>query len=209
MKVLKKIITFLMLGIIFFPLNSVSASANSNVAMTVISEYDMYKQIKETSVNDLLTAGYSEATIKEYKETDYVGVLFKRAELSKDELINLGYTDDQIEIFQNFTGTEDEINTLSASLTFSLSYVRSSISNNSTWCDVKVSWSWSQCPIFTQEDIVALAWTDGMYCDTSSAVNSTYYLWYSKSNNAYVNGSYGDITAVLNTGVYTQKILFH
>jgi hypothetical protein len=100
-----------------------------------------------------------------------------------------------------------QIYALSATLTMTFFERNSYKSSTYSYCDITVGWDWTQCPFFTQEDIIALAWSEGMYCDTSSSNNSAYIYWGDVSTNSIVSGNYTNMVSVINTGLYVKKDL--
>lgn len=84
----------------------------------------------------------------------------------------MGYTKEQIEIIRNFTGTEEQIYALSAELWLSTYVLSHSHSSTYSQATLRTDWSWTQAPNCVFTDILAVAWSEGMYLDTGSS--STY-----------------------------------
>lgn len=201
-KLMAIILTFI-ISLSFFNQYTYAKEIDEYYSVT-ISEYDMYKNFINKSKKELLKEGYSLETIDSIKNFDFVGELFRRATLSEYELTQLGYNKDQIKIFKNFSGSESEIRLLAANLTFGIFKRGSGKSSNYSYAKVSIQWEWSQCPFFTQEDIVAVGWTDNMYCDSNTDIDVDAY-WADISSNKYVNQTKLDAIVALNKGAYIKE----
>lgn len=82
--------------------------------------------------------------------------------MDKEALTRLGYSDEQIDIFKNYTGTEDQIRALAATLEFTLEadYVTWSSSENQTNARLCYNFNWSGEPLIMTTDIIAVSWND-------------------------------------------------
>lgn len=75
------------------------------VGSFVKSEYDMYVELQNTPVEALLDSGYSQNTIDEIKNTSIEEALYERAQLTEDELRNMGYSPEKIKRLKEYDGS--------------------------------------------------------------------------------------------------------
>lgn len=125
-----------------------------------INEYKQLKQLKAKSDMELKQMGYTSEEINRIRSIDYAQELRERAKLDNAQLKNLGYTDEQITMLKSFTGTEEEIIALAATLDLSAwhsSFWYDSANNRSYW-RVSFSWTWSSMPVIRLTDVVGAGW---------------------------------------------------
>ncbi len=126
--------------------------------ISTVNEYDSFKKLQEKSEGELLRAGLTADEVREIKLFSYEAALFERSELSDNELTNMGYSVDQIEVLRNYSGetiTPDSsvlaaVPTLTATLTIT--------KKNTTPASlqIKYNWSWSVAPVQTYTDKVGI-----------------------------------------------------
>jgi hypothetical protein len=170
-----------------------------------ISEYDLYKEaIKKTDIQ-LLEQGFSIYQIKELRKNTYMEQLKNIGTLNKSEIKDLGYSQEQIEMIKNLNGNEKEIYSLSPKLKIDICEIKKNRDSSHTECTVQVKWNWSRCPFYQMTDIITVAWSNGMYCNTSNNNNWVHFYWHNKYNNKFINVSESRLIANLNYGVNVKK----
>ncbi|KYO68562.1 hypothetical protein [Thermovenabulum gondwanense] len=163
-----------------------SNKPEQKIAKVTINEYLMIKELKNKSDSELQKMVFSAKDIGKIRNFDYAEELYRRSKLDDSILKNLGYTDEQISMLRAFSGTEEEIIALAATLNISAktdSYYYSE-ANNRTYYRARFDWNWSTAPAVMMEDIIGIAWSEGMYIDQSP--NATYH------RVKYVNNIYGN-----------------
>lgn len=183
-KSFKKVISIMVVILLAFCIAFVYEESNKPVKVS-LNEYLVLKELKNKSVSELQKMGFSAKDIEKINNFDYAEELYKRSKLDDSTLKNLGYTDKQISMLRNFSGTEKEIIPLAGYLDI-WSYVNSyyySKENNRTYFQVNFGWQWSTPPAFMGTDIIEFAWSEGMYIDLSPS--KTYH------RVQYVNSRYG------------------
>lgn len=196
----------LMLSLCFT--NLVSAESISEegtlLSQTVTNEYDLYKDFQNKSDEQLVKEGYTQEKIKELKSLDYKGKIKKKAErLAKvdiKKLEEMGYTKDQIKDIKQFTGTEEQIYSLSATLALSTYYGASSKSSTYSQINFRTDWTWSSAPYWLLEDILAVPWSEGMYLDTGSSSTYGQYSYYDEFAETFYQTYSTTVTPDLNKG---------
>lgn len=167
------LLVFTIAMINFFPCSAIAADY-AHTSSAIVNEYDYLQNLSNSSDSMLSENGYSASDItliRDLKES-YVNHLNQYARLSTSALKNLGYSQKQISIFRNFSGSEDEIRALAATLNFSLSidYVTWSSTSNRTNARLVYNFSWSGVPLIKTTDIVAVSWNDWTINGKSSYV---------------------------------------
>lgn len=169
----KKVLSIIIIWTLVLFVNSIVYANNGDInkkqtEKIVINEYLMLKELKNKSDDELTKIGFTSDQIKKIKEIDYAKELQKRSKLDEKILKNMGYTNEQIKILKNFSGTEPEIIALASTLnlyaTYTSFYYDSSV--NRTYFRVYFDWEWSSQPLFLFTDIIGMAWSEGMYLDT-------------------------------------------
>lgn len=171
----KKIfVVLLMLSLI--SMNIAYADDGSRVYTTQINEYEYVKQLKNRTDAELKQMGFGEHEIYSLRKLDFKQAIKERAKLSNEELESLGYNTKQIYELKNFTGTEDEIKTLSATLTTYLYVGASGKSSYYSWLTMRYGFEWSSMPFWLITDSIALAWSDGMKTNASGSSFTLHYV---------------------------------
>lgn len=170
-KILTWVLSFLMC-FTFIP-NAYAESTQINNEI-IINEYDAVKSLASEPISVLSKQGYSEDEInkiKNYKDafTEY----FNSLKILKDsDLLEAGYTNKQINILRNFSGTDSEMRGLGAkvTLTIPISYVTWSSSQKRTNAKFNVNFSWSTQPLIVTTDVVGINWNDWTLSSSSSKI---------------------------------------
>ncbi|MDQ2087223.1 hypothetical protein RBH29_12375 [Herbivorax sp. ANBcel31] len=174
--------------------------------VATVSEYDLYLDLVEKTDSELREAGYTTDQIKSLREFDYSEEIEKKAQLDEKELKSLGYSSDRIDAIKSFDGTEASIRSGSAQLTFVLYEENSYSSSNFSFVDLGVYWTWDSTPLWGFTDIIAVSWSDGMYCDTSNTNNTReWFYWHREIDDVYMDYSTKELTAELNAGAYVRE----
>ncbi|KJR49317.1 hypothetical protein UF75_0395 [Desulfosporosinus sp. I2] len=219
MKKISKKITVMFLGLcmtMLFSNGVVVASPGSNnaivtestqdtsilVSKTVTNEYDKYKELTSKSDQTLLQEGYSKEDLKKLRSIDYKAELKKRvvenAKLDDETLNKKGYTPEQIMQIRSYVGTEDQLQALSASLYLSTYVLSHSKSSSLSTANLRTDWTWTSAPILEMQDVVAAAWSEGMYLQSANSYATASY--YNQSSDVYHHTETYSVTPNLNNG---------
>lgn len=148
-----------------------------------LNEYELAKQLAEESVSTLNAKGYNSVEINNIK--NYQDVYRNHIEelnmLNDSALKNNGYSQEQISIIRNFTGTDTEMTRLGATLTLnsvpaSFKYTTGGLTTGK----LTYNWYWTGIPAFKMQDMVAVSWNNW---DVVS--NSSYVDYYNVNTGAY------------------------
>ncbi|QWU16655.1 hypothetical protein SAMN04487895_12355 [Paenibacillus sophorae] len=200
----------LMLSICFSSIAKAESSSDEGtlVSQTVTNEYDMYKKFNSKSDEQLINEGFSEEKIKELRSVDYKKEIKEKADkLAKVDvklLKDLGYTQEQIKDIKNYTGTEEQLYSISATLALSTYYGTSSKSSTYSQVNFRTDWTWSSAPINLFTDALAVPWSEGMYLDTASSYTFGKYDLYDEWSEAYQQTQTVPVQADLNRGAYIK-----
>lgn len=97
-------------------------------------------------------------------------------ELDDETLAGCGYTEDQIEIIRNFTGTESELMAVSAEMDlYSTTALFRYEEGDFTTGRLAYNWSWSGLPVIKYNDLIAVSWNEWSVTDETSYI-SYYYI---------------------------------
>lgn len=197
-KLFRSFMTFLLLLTVVFG-NNIALAKDENVEdpkhiKVEIDEYKMIKQTQSMTDEQLQEIGYSPEDIQQLRSYDYVKALKERARLDRKTLKNLNYTDEQIDIFHNFTAKEEQLGSLSSSLSFTeeqLAALSSSMSFDGylyEWSYTgatstnkliqKYNWTWTTAPLNLMEDVIGVGWTPPLLMDyqpSSDIFNTVFY----------------------------------
>lgn len=180
---MKKTISFLLLMAFALLLAAPSYAATNDqnqVFEQKINEYQYLKMLKSKTDAELTSMDFSNEEIEEIRNLDYAAELKKRSYYDDKTLKNMGYTDEQINILSTFTGTEQELITLSATLTLTGSRVNFWYSSGNQYYKIRFDWIWSTDPIFNLEDIIGVGWGSLYHLTTSTSYSyhKVYYKCY-------------------------------
>jgi hypothetical protein len=166
---MKKLISLLLASITILLLSTSAFAASSGpdiptepAAYTVtVNEYDVYVEARNTSNDDLQACGMSEEEIDLIKSDAIENELLEKASLSVDELLEMGYNDNQIATLKDYSGQAienvPELRGVFANMT--AKFYKSGAST--TYLRVRVYWEWSNAPLFAGEgirDLIAIRW---------------------------------------------------
>lgn len=177
MKLVKKILSLFLCITFLFSLTIVSSATDSDVSKNQkklistikITEYEMLQQLQGQSDEALKEKGLTATEIKEIKNFNYFDALKKRAAIKNNkELEGMGYSENDIEILKDPNSSESELIALSATVTFSVweygHFLQSALSE----VYLETDWSWDIWPTFGSTDIVAICWSNNLYCNTNT-----------------------------------------
>lgn len=180
----------LFLVLIFTIVTITSVSANDSIEENLITEYvatysefEIIENLKKQSDQELAAQGISKDEINEIRNFDPTEELLRRAQLGNKTLKNMGYSDEQIEIFKKYeykndfqdTGEQktipkEDMIILASKISVNMSQISfSHSSTNGTKATVNFSWSWSSLPIQRLTDIVAVSWGKELGSDRNSS----------------------------------------
>lgn len=140
----------------------------------------------------LASAGYEDediAKIKNYKEilSEHIAELNT---FSDDVLVELGYSESQIEDIRTFDGSETQMARISATVTINTHPVDFAYDGDYTRGRFVYNWKWNGVPEFKLRDMVAVSWNDwAVEAETS-------YVCYSRSDTG--------VAAMSSTATFTQ-----
>ncbi|MCG1024388.1 hypothetical protein [Dehalobacter sp.] len=158
----------------------------------VLNEYDYIKDLSKKTPAELKDLGFDDKEITKMPNivNEYRDKLKEQGKQNDQSLKLKGYTDSQIETLRSFTGSEEQLKSLSATLTMtpvltkqsvqSSKFIVQSVSvgqwissyqylNGYTKATISANWAWSSCPIFGLWDVVGFAWSGGFVQDSSSS----------------------------------------
>ncbi len=151
--------------------------------VVIYDEYDMYDTLRKKTVEELKSENYSNKEIAMLKENTYESVLRERGKLSVEELEYMGYNSEEIAILQNPDSTDDEIRTLSATLTIYTVIEKLDYHTNKwTYSTVYTQWQWSSLPFSPYRDDFAIVWTENMAFMPYSENNKSRYTLYKRNS---------------------------
>lgn len=178
MKKLFVLFLSLVLTIMMFPS---MAFASSDMLMTQeskkvkVNEYDLIEALSKETPSELTKKGYSAEEIQKIKnyKSLYKEHIIKMSKLSDDVLKKLRYTDKQIEVIRNFSGSVDEMRRASVTLQLEAFPTNFKKDGNYTTGEISFFWSMNGIPLFRMTDIVGISWNG--WAVTSKHCNVWYY----------------------------------
>ena len=165
---MKKILSCIIALCLLFAFSTAALAATDPPGRQInsfsINEYDLLKGLSTKSNLDLFLKGYSAqeiGVIRNVKE-EYARHLHEYKYLPEENLRDLGYSAQQIDLIRDFTGSEAEIRAIAATLYFTLytDYVTWSASQNRTNTRLCYEFEWNGVPLIKTKDIVAVTWND-------------------------------------------------
>lgn len=182
-RIIKVFTSMLVIAILMAPIVS-SASGTSEVTTkkVTINEYEMMEQLSEETDTRLVSLGYSlteVSQINDYKEV-FCAHIESLDSLSDDVLYNNGYTKEQIKTIRNFSGTEEEMRSVAASVSVSASITSHYYDGDYTYAKLVYNWLWSGVPAFKSFDVIGASWNDWFITSKSLTVK-----YYNKDTGAY------------------------
>lgn len=171
-KVVSVVIAFLMtLGMATTALAEDGSFIDKETA--IINEYELVKELAEYTTETLAESGFDSkqiAQIKNYKDV-YQEEITSLNTLSDDVLKKNGYSEEQISTIRSFSGSEEEMSALSATLTLDVFTSAFRFDGTYTRGTLFYSWSWQSIPFFKMQDMVAVSWNDWIVTNEYSVVN--------------------------------------
>lgn len=138
-----------------------------HMAKVEVNEYELYKELKKKSDQDLLKDGWSIEKIEEFKKHNYVETLKERSKLSKDQLKQMGYSNEKIDILKNnSTWSESQLVALASTclVSFGVNYT---LNSTAIW-EFYSQWSWTTNPGFTgYDEVLGARWMGSTNGNTS------------------------------------------
>lgn len=174
--------------------NNIVNGVSRSIATSTYNEYEIIKMFEEMSVEELQVRGYSadviEAIENENLEEIILEETFERASLTESELLNMGYTEEEIAVLHDLTG-EETLEQISARgiladctcyNTLVDHYYRTS--TGKTYFLVSYGWEWDKCPVWLLTDCAGVGWNHDFHPDDSL---DTSYMDYNTTYKEYVN----------------------
>lgn len=166
--------------------------SGANISTISINEYDLLSKMAEESTSSLLAKGYSlnEIDTIQNLDSEYRAHLEQFTDMETEALKNLGYSDEQILILRNFSGSQREIQALAAGCNLSLycDYATWSDTKNRTDSRLRYSFNWTGVPLIKTTDIVSVRWND--WTIHSHSANVTYAPISGTGSNIIANATY-------------------
>lgn len=127
--------------------------------------------------------------------------------MSDSKLEGLGYSEEAIQNLKSLgeNPTENQLAAASSNLTINVyAGVQHGHNSSLSWAVYYMTWAWSSQPVWNEKDMVAIAWSEGMYLTPSSESSFThaYVNYYNDSDGSFWNKEYYStaITPDLNRG---------
>lgn len=164
------------------------ANNTDDSSVTVVNEYEAYKELKNMDDSSLAKMGYDDNEIKKIKEFDYVKELRKLSKIDRKSLKSQGYSEKQIDLVKSLENpsielTEAQLIAASATVSLTKSKTYSSKANGKSSISFSWKFTWSSKPIFTGIDAVAFSWSGDFYCHETYVSAEIDYL---KSDGTYI-----------------------
>jgi len=146
-----------------------------------VNEYEVLKNIRALTDDELMAQGYTIEQIEEVRTIDYAAHIREIAKLDDNTLRRVRYTDEQIGMLRKFDGSEEQMQLLSASLYLWAGYEDWHYETNpqyNSWVKMWASWAWAGVPGGTFTDRLIFAWSHDFRLDRSALVthaNINYY----------------------------------
>lgn len=163
MKLFKKLVSLFTASACALCFSNTALAAQSTINQPIISgiaseegivigsftqnEYDMYLALQNTPSTLLIENGYSEEEITTIQNTSVEELLYKQAQLSEEELHNLGYSDTDIKILKNYDGSPLVQNPQLRASFAELTGVVYLENYGTTKMAAKFAWSWNKSPL--------------------------------------------------------------
>lgn len=156
------------------------------------NEWDFVEELEFASSEDLIRMNISKSDAERYVKEAY-DALYKRASMSEEELLEMGYTSFQIDILKKYANgsklTRSEIRAITATY-----YDYISVSNvTSRTATIDYNWYWDQAPVVTQKDSVGVIWravnSNGTYMDINRTARYAGLTYYKGSNYMFFTSS--------------------
>ncbi|MFQ9298998.1 MAG: hypothetical protein ACLR4X_11445 [Clostridia bacterium] len=164
-----------------------SLSSDESVSITV-KEYDAIRKLDKKTDSKLRSMGYTVEEIESIRnyEQNFADSIEELKNMDEKVLKeNFDYTDEQIEIINNFDGTEEQMSRASASVTLTISKNSSSVSSSSSKLNVKVRFVWSGMPVCQFNDAFAMVNGEKMYYDNLNTLFTCTYVSGSGAQKTY------------------------
>lgn len=126
------------------------------------NQYDYYMNMKQKTERELRAEGVSTNDIITVKSNAFESELLNRAQLPESELIDLGYTQDQIRLLKSYDGSPLENNPQMRAVTATFSGALYQDIVSKTASTTIFTWNWSSAPIVCSIDIddyVGCSWS--------------------------------------------------
>lgn len=140
-----------------------------------VNEYDMYVNARKATSEELARNGVGYDAVEVIQSNAIEDELTRRSALSTEELSQLGYNAEQIEILQNYTGERIETNPELRGTFADMTCNFYQWSANNISLAIRVDWEWSNAPVLTMTDIVGIRWqgTNPLGHSMNLALNSS------------------------------------
>lgn len=168
---MKKVVSFLLCSVLLFTACLV-AFAQDNSVTIYINEYELAERMAMQTPATLASEGFDSAeiaTLKNYKNI-YRNHIASLNELSDEALQKNGYSKSQIELIRSFTGSEQEMRRLGATMTLTATTSNFRYNGNYTVGTLKYNWAWQSVPVFKMTDMLAVSWNNWTVTANSSAI---------------------------------------
>lgn len=175
-------------------INMLSRSPQNNA--NVLNEYEILQAASLKTDAELLQEGYTSETISQIRDGTIANqireVTFERAALPFNELIELGYTEAEIDSMRSLTGTET-LSELSALGLLAECYPYNELvshtyveSEDKTYFICDYGWEWDKCPAWLLTDCAGIGWNHDFHPDDTvdSDYNETFKTYVNQSDSS-------------------------
>lgn len=170
-----------------------------SVTETIISEYDMVKNLQNTDSLGLMTQGYSFPEIVEIKSFDYESALKETARLSRSELLDKGFTNEAIDALKSDIDsdwTEEKLRAAGAKLSIQMG-INSISANKHDWT-MFFMYGWIGSPEIKFTDILGVR-ASGATLDGAVAIPNISNVSTATTQYKYFDGTYShELTTTFN-----------
>lgn len=148
---MRRMLAFILSLVLCFSLNNtvyaeeINTEANVGLIFTQ-NEYDIFVALKQTPKNMLESSGYSYETIEAIQSFSIEEAVLERANLSDQELLNMGYSERQISLLRTYDGSPIEQNPQMRGVFADLTGQIQKESAGKTRMKVSFTWEWSNSP---------------------------------------------------------------
>lgn len=158
---MKKLLSIVLVIAMSLSLSATVFAEETPQYSVTINEYDVYVALRTATRDELARADVSSETIKVVKSNAIENELSRLSELTVDELMQLGYSAEQITRLHEYGGEKIETNPALRGIFADMTCDFYNYSASTSSLAVKVVWEWSNVPVLAGvaiKDIVGIRW---------------------------------------------------
>ncbi|WP_346891072.1 hypothetical protein [Clostridium sp. UBA3887] len=163
----KRLISYILVLMILVSSSSIAFADDKKLGLstdydTATSEYDIYVKIKENADNKLYlnSMDVSDEVINKVLNGGVEKELLHRKSLPKEELYNMGYSDNDIKILQSYNGEPIEEFAGAARVSAVVYTLMNVPTKTDDVMSIKMAWWWNKLPLTTITDTIGVTWWD-------------------------------------------------